>query len=117
MRVLWAAVAAAGLLGLASAPGCRSKPGISEVVPDFGNVSGNDDVVIHGSGFKPGLVVYFGRKQVKSVVIESPERIRVKTPSGPEGKVDVVVTRDDGVSFVLEKGFTYRKEGTSPPSR
>jgi len=90
--------------------GCESGTSIKALEPNFGNVSGNDDVVILGSGFEPGMSVQFGKRQVKSVVIDSARRIRVKTPAGVEGKVDVIVIREDGKTFVLRRGFSYRSE-------
>lgn len=93
--------------------GCESGTRITSVEPAFGNVAGNDDVVIHGGGFKPGLVVQFGKSQVKGIVIDADNRIRVKTPAGVEGKVDVIVVRDDGKTLVLSNGFTYMRDAPS----
>ena len=87
--------------------GCNKGTQIKSVEPSFGNVAGKDDVVIHGSGFKEGMVVQFGKTAVSQVVIDSPTRIRVKTPSGVEGKTDVIIIGDDGQTFVLKDGFTY----------
>ena len=84
---------------------------VSEIEPSFGNISGSDDVIISGSGFKPGMTVHFGPHQASSVVIDSETRIRVKTPSGTEGKVDVILTTEDGKSFGLPGGFEYRRDG------
>jgi len=93
--------------------GCEKGTQVSSVEPSFGNVAGGDDVVIHGSGFKEGLVVQFGKNQVKNVVIDSDSRIRVKTPSGIEGRTDVVVIRDDGKTFMLKDGFSYTRDAPS----
>lgn len=91
--------------------GCKGKGlKIEEIDPPFGNVAGNDDVVIKGQGFEPGLVVHFRKRKASRVVIESDQMIRVKTPPGPEGPVDVVLIEPSGRSHVLENGFTYRKE-------
>jgi hypothetical protein len=90
--------------------GCESGTRIKSVDPPFGNVAGNDDVVIHGSGFKPGLVVQFGKHEVRSIIIDSEKMLRIKTPAGVEGKVDVVIIRDDGKTFFLKDGFTYMRE-------
>jgi len=102
------------LLALAAlfvaAVACESTTGIKSIEPTFGNVAGNDDVVIHGGGFKTGMTVHFGKKQVKRVVIESPTSIRVKTPSGPEGAVDVILTDDTGKTYVLKEAFSYRSD-------
>lgn len=101
----------AALLAVATA-GCESGTSIKSVEPGFGTVAGNDDVVIHGSGFQPGMTVQFGPRQVESIIIESPTRIRAKTPAGVEGKVDVVLIREDGKTFMLKRGFTYVREGS-----
>jgi hypothetical protein len=106
MTLLLAAIA--GLLA-----GCESGTKIKSVEPSFGNVAGNDNVVIVGTGFKNGMLVHFGKREAKNVVIEGPTRILVTSPSGVEGKVDVTITRDDGKSFVLRDGFSYRREGGS----
>ncbi len=93
--------------------GCNSGTQLKSLEPNFGNVAGNDDVVLIGSGFKPGMVVHFGKKEAQSVVIGSSSRIMVKTPAGAEGKVDVTITCDDGKTFVLPGGFTYRRDVAS----
>jgi hypothetical protein len=100
-RILLAVV----LFSLFSA--CKSGTRVDSLEPDHGNVSGNDSVVILGGGFKPGMTVYFGKRQADKVVIEAPGRIRVKTPSGPAGQVDVVIVDPDGKSFGLQNGFSY----------
>jgi hypothetical protein len=101
-------------LVVAASFGCK-KEGlkINEIDPPFGNIAGNDDVVITGHGFEPGLVVTFRKRKATKVVIESDTKVRVKTPPGPEGPVDVVVTQPSGKSFVLEDAFTYRRESGS----
>ncbi len=89
---------------------CDKSKGIKAIEPNFGNVSGNDTVVIVGSGFKPGMTVHFGMHEAKNVVIDSATRIKVKIPSGPEGKVSVIVTSEDGKSMGIKDGFEYRRE-------
>lgn len=110
MLKLWPVLLLAWMVCLV---GCESGTSIKSVDPPFGNVAGNDDVVIHGSGFQPGLVVQFGKNQVPSIIIDSEKRLRIKTPGGVEGKVDVVIIRDDGKTFVLKDGFTYMSVGAS----
>ena len=94
--------------------GCESGTRIKALEPNFGNVSGGDTVLIIGSGFKTGMTVQFGKHEVKHVVVDTPSRLRVKTPSGAEGKVDVIVTRDDGKTFMLENGYEYRRDAPAP---
>ncbi len=88
---------------------CDNKKGIQEIKPSFGNIAGNDEVTLIGKGFKPGLEIRFGGRRAKGIVIESDTKIRLKTPSGPQGKVDVVVIDEAGKTTVLKKAFTYRR--------
>ena len=113
MRKLEVGLVALVVLGALTLVACESGTRVSSVEPSFGNVAGNDDVVIVGNGFRPGIVVYFGKKEAKPVIIDTPQRIRIKTPAGVEGKVDVTITRDDGKSFVLRDGFLYRRDAPS----
>jgi hypothetical protein len=99
--LLLVGVAVAGLSG------CRKGTAVTEVEPNWGNVAGKDDAVIHGRGFKAGMTVHFGKTQVTNVVIDSPTQIRIKTPSGPEGLVDVIVTDENGRTFVIKDGYRY----------
>jgi hypothetical protein len=105
MRKLVLALVLAG-----SFAGCESGTRIKSVEPNFGNVAGNDDIVINGSGFRQGMVIQFGKREAKGVVLEEPTRVRCKTPAGVEGKVDVSITRDDGKTFVLRDAFSYRRD-------
>jgi hypothetical protein len=89
---------------------CKSKPGIKDVTPSFGSATGGDVIVIRGGGFEQGLTVRFGKKKASSVTIESSEEIKVKTPAGSEGKVDVQVTTDDGKTYVRSEAFEYRRD-------
>lgn len=98
------------LLGLGALACTPAATRIERAVPPFGSVTGNDDVVLLGSGFAGSLSVRFHRKPAKTVIVESSERVRVKTPPGPEGRVDVVLTDEAGRSVVLRSGFTYRRE-------
>lgn len=97
-------------LTLSTASACDDgKKGITRIEPNFGNVSGGDTVVLYGKGFKPGLSVKFGRRTARNVIIEADTRIRVTTPSGPEGAVDILVTDESGEATKLAKAFTYRR--------
>ena len=97
-------------LALCALAACETGTKISSLEPAFGNVAGNDDVVIHGNGFTSGMNVQFGKKQVKNVVLDSTSRLRVKTPANAEGSVDIVITDDSGKTYVLKKGFRYHSE-------
>jgi len=100
------------LIGIFTLIACSSGTRVERVEPNFGNVAGNDDVIIIGDGFKAGMIVQFGKHEAKGMIIDSPTRMRVKSPSGTEGKVDVIITRDDGKTFVLKEGFSYQHDKT-----
>lgn len=89
--------------------GCSQKEGVQKIMPNFGNVSGNDDVAFVGKGFKPGIEVRFGNSKAKKITIESDTKLRVKTPSHPAGIVDITIIDDSGKARILKKAFTYRK--------
>lgn len=91
---------------------CHSGTRIDRVEPNFGNVAGNEDVIIVGDGFKPGMVVFFGKHEAKQLIINSSSRMQAKTPSGVEGKVDLIITRDDGKTVILKDAFTYQHDKT-----
>lgn len=90
---------------------CDQSEGVKEVQPNYGNVSGKDDVVLIGKGFKTGLTVVFGKHKATNIVVESDTKVRLKTPAGPEGAVDIYVTDSSGKTLMLKKAFTYRKAG------
>ena len=88
--------------------GCEKKgTGITEIEPSYGNVAGGDSVIIKGHGFSTGMSVRFGKHAVKNVDVDGNNRLRVKTPSGPEGAVDVMLIDNTGKSYLLRDGFTY----------
>lgn len=105
MRAIASGLLVAAVLLLA--PACDKGVSITKIEPNTGNVAGGDFATIHGSGLKPGMTVHFGKRECQIVVIEAGQRIRVKTPSGPEGPVDVVVTDENGKTFLIKEGFRY----------
>ena len=76
----------------------------------MGSVAGGEVVVIRGAGFKPGMSVKFGKRAGTAVIVQS-KKINVRTPAGASGKVDVVVTADDGKSFVMKDAYLYKQGG------
>jgi hypothetical protein len=88
------------------------------VEPALGNVAGGEPVTIVGAGFEPGKTgaqVRFGRSSAKSVSVDGTSRIRVVSPPGPPGPVDVEVVFDDGGAYVLRNGFRYVEAGVRNP--
>jgi hypothetical protein len=91
--------------------GCQEKgTRITAVVPNYGRAAGGEEVFIRGHGFGPGLAVQFGQRAATGLVIESAQELRVSTPPGVEGPVDVIVTLDNGKTIVLKNGFRYDKK-------
>ncbi len=65
---------------------------------------------LEGEGFvgHGAALIHFGVTAAKSVVIESNELIRLKTPKVEQtGIVDVTVTFSDSTTFTLPGAFTF----------
>ena len=88
-------------------------PKIAKIEPSSGSATGDDDVVITGSGFAEGLTLTFGGITATSIEVKSDTMITAKTPAHDVGKVDVVVTNKDKQTFTLSNGYEYLP--TSPP--
>jgi hypothetical protein len=62
-----------------------------------------------------------GRWASPAVTLVSTNKIRVLTPPGDEGQVDITVIFGDGTVFKIAKGFRYvepsRRETIRPSSR
>ena len=92
---------------------CKQSSGdakIDKVEPPQGTTAGGEEVTILGDGFQPGKTqaeVRFGRKKSEIVTIASTTKIKVVTPVGDKGPVDVTVAFDDGRSFKVANGFRY----------
>jgi hypothetical protein len=83
---------------------------VEKVEPPQGTTAGGEEITILGAGFQPGKTqaeVRFGRKKSEVVTIASTGKIRVVTPAGDKGPVDITVAFDDGRAFKLSNGFRY----------
>lgn len=83
---------------------------VEKIEPPQGTTAGGEEITILGGGFQPGKTqaeVRFGRKKSDVVTIASTAKIRVVTPTGDKGPVDVTVAFDDGRVFKLANGFRY----------
>lgn len=87
----------------------EDKPGpvISSINPTGGSSGGGTEVVVSGSGFDPGVKVFFGHAPARSVQRESESELQIVTPEGDLGPVDVVAVNPDGSSYTLPDAFTY----------
>jgi hypothetical protein len=83
-------------------------PTVTNVSNNFGLVTGGTTVTVKGSGFTSGATVQFGSTPATSVTVLSSTSLRVVTPAGSPGPVDVTVTTPDGTSPVVNGDrFTY----------
>src|SRR3954466_10283205 len=83
---------------------------VDKIEPAQGTIVGGEEVTIVGGGFQPGKTqaeVRFGRKKADSVIIAAVNKIKVVTPAGDKGPVDVTVAFDDGRFFKVQNGFRY----------
>lgn len=83
---------------------------VDKIEPPQGTTAGGEEVTILGEGFQPGKTqaeVRFGRKKSEIVTIASTTKIKVVTPVGDKGPVDVTVAFDDGRAFKIANGFRY----------
>ncbi|WP_435925839.1 IPT/TIG domain-containing protein [Paenibacillus sp. DYY-L-2] len=85
-------------------------PTITSVTPNTGSASGNNYVYIKGENYQPGVKVWFGNTEVKSVSLLDATQIRVLAPStNVLGSVDVKVVNPDGQLATLANGYTYQE--------
>jgi len=110
-----------GLCAMVSA--CPQSGGplkVDSVEPPQGTTAGGEEITIVGGGFVPGKTqaeVKFGRKKAESVMVASPTKLRVVTPSNEKGPVDVQVTFDDGSAFKVPSGFRYVEPAANDNAR
>ena len=103
----------ASLLGVLLGAACQSSPGAVlsvpelQVVPATGPLAGGTRVRIIGSDLHPGTAVRFGDVAALKVVPLTSRRISATVPPHAAGEVDVIVTRPDGRSTTLRRGFAY----------
>ena len=93
---------------------------VDKVDPPQGTIVGGEEVTIVGGGFQPGKTqaeVRFGRKKADSVIIAAVNKIKVVTPAGDKGPVDVTVAFDDGRFFKIANGFRYLEPSDGESAR
>ena len=108
---------------IAVAAACQQSGGpltVDKIDPPQGTTAGGEEVTILGGGFQPGKTqaeVRFGRKKSEVVTIASNGKIKVVTPVGDKGPVDVSVSFDDGRLFKLSNGFRYMEPAENQNAR
>ncbi|MGH1347286.1 MAG: IPT/TIG domain-containing protein [Nannocystales bacterium] len=93
--------------------GCAAPDPNLRVSPAKARQGGGQSILIEGDDFTGHgpLVVYFGSRAAKGVVIESPWAIRVVAPQSERtGSVDVLLRFGDGSEQSLESGFEYEEQ-------
>ena len=91
---------------------------ITNIEPFEGDVLGDDQVQLTGTGFVEEMIVLFGGLVAPDVFILTPELAVVRTPAHPMGTVDVRVFTPDPLlgepyvleEFILESGFVYTSD-------
>ncbi|MES2998216.1 MAG: IPT/TIG domain-containing protein, partial [Pseudomonadota bacterium] len=89
-------------------------PGITSIVPNSGPPAGGNPVIITGSNFANGAMVFFGGQLATTVTWLSPTMLEVvvpgTTPLPVAQEVNVTVQNPDGQQATLENGYTYLVE-------
>ncbi|WP_285597436.1 IPT/TIG domain-containing protein [Kineosporia sp. NBRC 101731] len=88
------------------------RPDITGVAPDAGTAAGGTEVTISGTGFTPASTVAFGATPGTGVVYVSATQIRVTSPAGVAGLVDIAVTTNGGTSATGGTRDDFRYVGT-----
>jgi hypothetical protein len=107
-------------LGLVCGPGCSPEaPRLDRISPLVGDAGGGTTVRLEGAGFVDHgpLVVYFGLRSARSVVIVNDRLITVVTPEAEAlGPTDLKVVFADGTELALPQGYDYSSaDGTLKP--
>jgi len=93
--------------------GCGAPDPELRVSPETVRQGGGQSILIEGDDFTGHgpLVVYFGTRAAKGVVIESPWAVRVIAPQSEQtGSVDVLLRFGDGTELSLASGFGYEAQ-------
>lgn len=90
-----------------NAPPVAAAPVITAISPASGPAAGGTIVYIDGTGFNKNAVVMVGSKQVAINTYYTAKRIRIITPAGTKGVVDLQIINPDGqVSNIVS--FEYK---------
>lgn len=85
------------------------------IQPARGLTSGNQEIVLTGTGFERGLQVLFGQAPGSDIFVLTSTQAIVLTPPHPAGLVDVAVRHpavEQGAPRVLERAFRFDTEAT-----
>jgi hypothetical protein len=110
LRLVFTVASLAALTSLAACPQGGGALKVDKVEPPQGTTAGGEEITILGDGFQPGKTqaeVRFGRKKAEVVTIAATNKIKVVTPVGDKGPIDITVAFDDGHAFKIPNGFRY----------
>jgi hypothetical protein len=79
---------------------------VTEISPNAGSTDGGTALQITGTGFERGVTVKVGGIE-QSIHLEDARTIYLRAPGHAAGDVDVVVTKLDGQTGTLTRGYTY----------
>jgi hypothetical protein len=84
-------------------------PVVTSVAPGAGPPAGGNDVIVAGSGFVPGMAVYFGAQKSSSVtVLPGGMGFYALAPAGTAGSVDITARTLQGTSVTsFEDAYFY----------
>jgi len=82
---------------------------LTGLLPNHGPFSGGAEVLLRGRGFVEDAEVRFGERLVDPVDVTflDDNRVRVVTPPGEPGTVDVTMSFPGGELLTLAEGYTY----------
>lgn len=86
----------------------KQTPQIDSILPNFGLEAGGTDIIIKGKNFEKGSEIYIGDNKCLNVEVVSLTEIHCTTPSGPVGKVAVIIVGSNG-TYTDVDGFLYYK--------
>lgn len=83
---------------------------ISSISPTKGPVTGGILAMITGTGFEPGIKVFFGSVEASNVSVAGLHLVIVTVPENKPGKVDIKVINPLQDEAVLPMAFTYEED-------
>ena len=82
-------------------------PLVTSLVPNTALAPGGSAVVVNGSGFQTGALVYLGGRPAPLNGTSTPTQLVVRSPAAPAGRADAIVTNPDGQTFISPLAFTF----------
>jgi len=93
----------------------NAKLNVSGIFPTSGSTTGGTAVTVTGAGFEKGTDISFGYvpaqvgyQRATGVEVVDETKITAITPAHTQGTVDVIVTKRNGETAALVRGFEYK---------